>query len=60
MGFCEVRSDMQQARICKAMNWKETIKCQQSEAFEIVAGLGRLYRILIGSVNTVQCQVRSA
>ena len=37
MGFCEVRSDTQQARICKAMNCKGTIKFLQSKAFEIVS-----------------------
>ena len=36
MGFCEVRSDTQQARICKAMNCKGTIKFLQSKALEIV------------------------
>ena len=37
MGFCELRSDTQQARICKAMDCKGTIKFLQSKAFEIVA-----------------------
>ena len=37
MGFCEVRSDTQQARICKAMDCKGAIKFLQSKAFEIVS-----------------------